>query len=100
MIDWYTTAWFDKYLKRERSADKRLLSTRWREEPLVAEVDPNKDANDFSFYYLSRLDIHLFKGNKQWDCENLRKGCPGMVQDDGYPGPYSYAGIDTTPEGG
>ncbi len=78
MIDWYTTAWFDKYLKHERSADKRLLTNRWRDEPLEAEVDPNKDGNAFSFYYLSRLDIHLSNGQK-WDCENLRKGCPGMV---------------------
>ena len=97
MIDWYTTAWFDKYLKHERAADNRLLTNRWRDEPLVAEVDPNKDPNEFSFYYLSRLDIHLANGHG-WDCENLRKGCPGMVQDDGYVGPYSYASIDTTPE--
>ncbi len=97
MIDWYTTAWFDKYLKHQRSADQRLLTNRWREEPLEAEVDPNHDGNAFSFYYLSRLDIHLFSGEK-WDCENLRKGCPGMVEKDGFNGPYSYATIDTTPE--
>jgi dienelactone hydrolase len=97
MVDWYTTAWFDKYLKHERSANARLLTNRWRDEPLEAEVDPNHDGNAFSFYYLSRLDIHLADG-KKWDCENLRKGCPGMVTDDGYKGTYSYAAIDTTPE--
>ncbi len=97
MIDWYTSAWFDKYLRHEHSADARLLSDRWREEPLEAEVDPNHDPNAFSFYYLSRLDIHL-SGGKKWDCENLRKGCAGMVTSDGYTGSYSYAAVDTTPE--
>ncbi|HXW59584.1 MAG TPA: hypothetical protein VEJ23_08940 [Solirubrobacteraceae bacterium] len=97
MVDWYTSAWFDKYLKHERSADKRLLTNRWREEPLVAEVDPNGDGNAFSFYYLSRLDIHLANGEK-WDCENLRKGCAGITSGDGYQGVYSYAAIDNTPE--
>ena len=97
MIDWYTSAWFDKYLRHQHSADARLLTNRWREEPLEAAVDPNHDGNAFSFYYLSRLDIHLSRG-KTWDCENLRKGCAGMVAHDGYAGPYSYATIDTTPE--
>ena len=97
MIAWYTSAWFDKYLRDEGSADKRLLTNRWRDDPLEAEVDPNHDGNAFSFYYLSRLDVHLRDGEK-WDCENLRKGCAGMVTNDGFSGPYSYATIDTTPE--
>jgi hypothetical protein len=97
MTAWYTSAWFDKYVKHQRAADKRLLTNRWREEALVAEVDPNGDGNAFSFYYLSRLDIHL-AGGARWDCENLRKGCPGIVTNDGYPGVYSYAAIDTAPE--
>ena len=97
MIDWYTSAWFDKYLRHERSADARLLSNRWREEPLEAEVDPNHDANAFSFYYLSRLDIHLSSA-KKWDCENLRKGCTGMVTEPD-PGSYSYLATDTSPAG-
>src|SRR5690349_542867 len=28
--NWYTVAWFDKYLKHQRSADRRLLTARWR----------------------------------------------------------------------
>ena len=80
MIDWYTTAWFDKYLKHERSADKRLLTNRWRDEPLVAEVDPNKDANAFSFYYLSRLDIHLFKGNSSGIARTSAKAAQGWCR--------------------
>ena len=30
LTDWYTAAWFDKYLKHDPSADARLLSARWQ----------------------------------------------------------------------
>jgi dienelactone hydrolase len=95
ITDWYTTAWFDKYLRHEPSADARLLTERWRGDPVEAGVDPNHDGNAFSFYYYSRLDLHLSNGG-HWDCEDLRDGCPGMVKNDGYPGNYSYITIDTT----
>ncbi|HLB20766.1 MAG TPA: hypothetical protein VK605_01545 [Solirubrobacteraceae bacterium] len=96
-VAWYTSAWFDKYVKHQGSADKRLLSNRWREDPAEAAVDPNHDGNAFSFYYLSRLDIHLRSG-EAWDCADLREGCAGMVatRRDRYPGEYSYLGIDTS----
>jgi dienelactone hydrolase len=99
LIDWYTTAWFDKYLKHDPAADKRLLSTRWMDDPIERQIDPNHDGNAFSFYYYSRLDIHLANGSR-WDCENLRDGCPGMVPaaDDGHHGVYSYISIDTSPD--
>jgi dienelactone hydrolase len=99
IIDWYTSAWFDKYLKHEKSADARLLSGRWRDDPVSAAVDPGHDGNAFSFYYYSRLEIHLANGSL-WDCEDLRDGCPGMVPaaDDGWPGNYSYIAIDTSPD--
>ncbi|MCW3031770.1 MAG: hypothetical protein JWM60_115 [Solirubrobacterales bacterium] len=100
LIDWYTSAWFDKYVKHKGSADKRLLSERWRADPTEAAIDPRGDGNAFSFYYLSRLDIHLHNGTR-WDCEELREGCPGMVRTsrDGFPGAYSYMAIDTSPDG-
>jgi dienelactone hydrolase len=99
LIDWYTTAWFDKYLKHSRSADARLLSTRWMDDPIEQRIDPNHDGNAFSFYYYSRLDIHLSNGSR-WDCEDLRDSCPGMVPAaaDGYHGVYSYVAIDTSPD--
>jgi len=97
IIDWYTTAWFDKYLKHERSADRRLLTERWRHDPVEAGVDPNHDGDAFSFYYYSRLDFHLF-GGRRFDCEDLRAGCRGMVAHDGYRGDYSYISIDTEPD--
>ena len=98
-VAWYTSAWFDKYVKHEASADKRLLTNRWREDSLEAEVDPKHDGNAFSFYYFSRLDVHLYRG-QAWDCEDLREGCAGMTKPgrDGYPGSYSYLAVDTHPE--
>jgi dienelactone hydrolase len=97
ITDWYTTAWFDKYLRHEPGADAELLTERWRSDPVEAGVDPNHDANAFSFYYDSRLDVHLANGSV-FDCEDLRDGCPGMTSADGYPGNYSYFAIDTTPD--
>ena len=99
ITDWYTRAWFDKYLKHQSSADARLLSQRWRNDPVEAGVDPNHDGNGFSFYYYSRLDIHL-TGGRRFDCEDLRDGCPGMVptSQDGWRGNYSYFSIDTSPD--
>jgi dienelactone hydrolase len=99
LVAWYTTAWFDKYLRHKSSADKRLLSNRWREDATEQAVDPKQDGNAFSFYYLSRLDIHRSSG-AVFDCEDLREGCAGMSKPghDGYPGIYSYVAIDTTHE--
>jgi dienelactone hydrolase len=99
IIDWYTTAWFDKYLKHNSAADNMLLTQRWRNYGPEAAIDPTHDGNAFSFYYDSRLDIRLADG-KRWDCEDLRDGCAGMVptSDDGYSGNYSYVSIDTSPD--
>jgi dienelactone hydrolase len=99
IVDWYTTAWFDKYLKHEASADNMLMSDRWRDYAPEAAIDPNHDGNAFSFYFYSRMDIHLADGTR-WECEDLRDGCPGMVPTakDGYEGNYSYVSIDTSPD--
>ncbi len=96
-ITWYTSAWFDKYVKHQRSADHRLLTDRWREDPVEAGVDLHHDGNAFSFYYYSRLDVHLFAG-EVFDCENMRKGCAGMVKEK-KPATYSYLATDTSPIG-
>ena len=44
LIDWYTSAWFDKYVKRDPTADARLLTGRWRHDAQGGAVDPNHDA--------------------------------------------------------
>ena len=90
---WYTTAWFDKYLKHDPSADARLLTNRWRTDAIEKSVDPNHDPNAFSFYYLSRLDIHL-AGGSAVDCEDLRDGCSALTATDGVLGSYSYLSTD------
>src|SRR6185503_920282 len=58
-VAWYTTAWFDKYVKGDAGADKRLLTKRWQSDSLEAAIDPDRDGNMFSSYYRSRLDIGL-----------------------------------------
>ncbi|MGI8557607.1 MAG: hypothetical protein ACR2ND_04765 [Solirubrobacteraceae bacterium] len=96
-ITWYTTAWFDKYVKHDPAADARLLSNRWRHDQAEAAVDPTHDGNTFSFYHPSRLDFTL-SGGAKYDCENLRDGCAGLSDSDGYAGDYSYIAIDTPPD--
>jgi dienelactone hydrolase len=136
-IAWYTTAWFDKYVKRNPKADARLLTNRWLHDSQEAAIDPGHDGNMFSFYHPSRLEIHTFAGQRQvtrgrrmvrrakrlghqghkrharhlrrrgrklvrtgsepFDCEDMRSGCGGALRaPDGWPGEYSYVGIDTT----
>jgi dienelactone hydrolase len=99
MAAWYTNAWFDKYLKQDPTADRRLLTNRWRSDPVTRSIDPSGDPNAFSFYYRSRLDIGLAGGGR-FACEEMRDGCPGMSAEDGYPGNYSYLAIATTPDSG
>jgi hypothetical protein len=96
-VAWYTTAWFDKYVKGDPTADARLLTNRWRHDGEEGAIDPTHDANMFSFYYPSRLEFHLANGTL-YDCERLRPGCPGLSDNDGYPGEYSYLAVDRSPD--
>jgi dienelactone hydrolase len=95
---WYTEAWFDKYVKGARSADARILTTRWRSDPGDLAVDPAGGGNLYSFYYRSRLDIRRANGTR-FTCEDLREGCAGQVARDGRPRHYSYLAIATSPDG-
>jgi hypothetical protein len=96
-IAWYTTAWFDKYVKGDPSADQRLLTSRWRADAAEGAVDPHADPNMFSWYYRSRLDIGLARGGR-FVCEDMRTGCPGLVTNDGQPGSYEYIKLVTSPD--
>jgi dienelactone hydrolase len=98
LIDWYTTAWFDRYVKGDRTADARLLTDRWRHDGDEAQVDPTNDGNMFSFYHRSRLELTKADGTKV-DCEDLRSGCPSLSDADGYRGDYSYVALATSPDG-
>ncbi|HEX5988290.1 MAG TPA: hypothetical protein VFY86_17330, partial [Nocardioides sp.] len=94
---WYTTAWMDRYVKGDRSALKRLLTDRWRHDGVGAAVDARGDGNLFSFYFRSRLDLGHDDGPRV-RCENLRRGCPALLHDDGRPVSYSYLAVATSPD--
>jgi dienelactone hydrolase len=85
LIAWYTTAWFDKYVKGDPSADARLLTDRWRRDPRGSRVDLGRDGNLFSFYFRSPLNVALTGGGRAV-CENLRTGCAALAPDGGAAG--------------
>jgi dienelactone hydrolase len=93
---WYTTAWFDRYVKGNGSATERLLTTRWRNDSLGAGVDPAHDGNLFSSYYHSRLDLG-HAGGRRVRCDDLRAGCSVLAPDGGAPS-YSYYRVVTRPD--
>ena len=85
---WYTLAWFDRYVKEDPSADRRLLTDRWQKDALDAKVDPAGKGNLFSVSLRSRIDIVRMDGISA-QCEDLRTGC-GILGDD-RAGPFSAA---------
>ena len=98
---WYTTAWFDKYLKRDAGADGRLLTDRWRDDAAGRAADPGRDGNLLSWHFRSRLDIGRARGGR-FTCENLRAGCRGLLpagRDCGPRGSYSAIAVATAREG-
>src|SRR5258708_33578624 len=90
MIAWYTTAWLDKYVKGDPTADARLMTIRWRSDPAEAAIDINHDGNMFSFFYQSRLRFHRSDGGAVFDCEDLRPGCDALPSHDGAAREYTY----------
>lgn len=95
---WYTLAWFDRYVKGDPTADRRLLSSRWRTDPGDLEVDPAGGGNLFSYHYRSRLDVGR-DGGTRLVCEDLRAGCAGQTADDGEAARWSYHAIAAAPDG-
>lgn len=85
MAVWYSIAWFDKYVKCVgdaacvASADRRLLTDRWRNDAREGQIDPAKDPNLFSFYLRSRFDIA--SGGARVVCDDMRTGCASMGPD-------------------
>ena len=92
---WYTTAWFDRYVKGNTAAQRRLLTDRWRNDGVEASVDPGGDGNMFSYHYRSRLDIGRGEGRRV-HCENLRRRCAALTSRDGSGPSYSYLAIATS----
>lgn len=87
LASWYTTAWMDRYVKGDRSAQRRLLADGWRH-------DPRGGGNLYSFYYRSRLDLGHDDGRRV-RCEDLRAGCRALVRDR-RTARYSYVRVATT----
>ena len=104
MVAWYSTAWFDRYVKCQghdhckRGADRRLLTNRWRHDSGEGAVDPNGDPNMYSFYYRSRYDFRV-PGDGSVTCDDMRAGCPTMGPD-GHPPNYDLVKDANTPDGG
>ena len=97
-IAWYTTAWFDKYVKGDPGADARLLTNRWRHDGITASIDPDHDANLMSFYYTSRLDVRV--AGTRVTCPYLRAGCSALTDNDGLAGTYDFLAVNTAPDTG
>ena len=69
---WYTTAWFDRYVKGSGAgALDRLLTDGWRHDAVDRQVDPEGGGNLLSRHYRSRLDIGR-DGGPRVRCEDLR----------------------------
>jgi len=104
MAIWYTTAWFDKHVKCqgnmacEEDADARLLTDRWRADPISGQIDPNGDPNLYSFYLRSRYDL-VDAGDTERVCDDMRAGCASMGPDGG-PIPYSHLADSHRPDAG
>jgi hypothetical protein len=92
---WYTTAWLDKYVKGDATADARLLTDRWRDDPVERALDADSGAGEggslYSFYFRSPLAFTLTDGTKV-ACADARSGCTALRADDGVARdkPYSY----------
>ena len=86
---WYTAAWFDRYLWHDPTATGRLLSDRWRHDPVDAAIDPSGGGNLLSAHFPSRLFVTGPHGARV-DCRDLRAGCPALrpATGDGYPAAY------------
>ncbi len=101
MVAWYTTAWFDKYVKCadgsacEADAAKRLLTDRWRDDARGGQVDAGGDPNLYSFYFPSRFDLRDASGVER-TCDDMRAGCPAMAPD-GLPAGYDHVADAYTP---
>lgn len=103
MAAWYTTAWFDRYVKCQHKApcqtkaDARLLTNRWRNDSTDARIDPSGDPNLYSFYLRSRYGLHKADGTAV-SCDDMRAGCDSMAADP-LPRDYSFVADANRPDG-
>ena len=105
MASYYTVAWFDRYLKGDRSGFNRLIATKFDNsadtdsigaglyDPQAALADPtDPTAGNFpykiagisipdivSFYYMSQYTLRDPRGGKSITCLDIRGGCPAKA---------------------
>ncbi len=104
LVAWYSTAWFDRYVKCASDAaclaraDRRLITDRWRDDERGGQVDTNGDPNAYSFLKRSRFDLVTGDG-AELTCDDMRAGCASM-RPDGEPAGYDFvADAYTRPHG-
>jgi dienelactone hydrolase len=102
MTNWYTAAWFDRYVKGgDATAQDRLLTDRWRDDAIGESVDSSStpDGNLYSFYFPSRYDLD--NSGTEAVCDDVRsaEGCASLAPD-GLPADYSYLAEALTPDTG
>jgi hypothetical protein len=90
LVAWYTTAWFDRFVKGDKKATARLFTDRWRADADEAAVDPDHDGNLFSFYY----DSPLWVDGRA--CADLRTAQGCALAPDGL-GPFSALAASRAP---
>jgi hypothetical protein len=86
---YYTLAWFDRYLKREKSATRRLVAGRFDDSADVHSIstgrfDPatleNVSPTISGQPVVDRLSFHFRSGywleHGRLACEDIRAGCP------------------------
>ena len=97
MAAWYTQSWFDRLLRRDKTATARLLTRRWHDDPAEAAADPSGNGAMFSSYLRSRYDLVF--GDARVTCEDMGAGtCPELTGEDGRPADYSYLEQARTPD--
>lgn len=95
-LAWYTTAWMDRWVKGDHSADARLLTSRWHRDPRDFQIDPAGRGNLFSANLRSRFDFPRADDSGQVHCEDLRQGC-GLLVNDARPLPGAGAAAGAKP---
>ena len=92
LASWYTTAWFDRYVKDRRRAKGRLLTDRWLDDARGAAADSLGNGNLISTYYDSGVAIRPKGGGRRIQCRWNGAAPCARLRPDRVPGEYSYLG--------
>ena len=90
LASWYTTAWFDRYVKERRRAKGRLLTDRWLDDPRGAVADSLGNGNLISTYYDSAIAIRPKSGGRRIQCRWNGTAPCARLRPDRVAGEYSY----------